>query len=119
MTKTFTFVRTASLALIATGLLSLAPAAQAADGDQAPQAELNIAGTDFSSAKAVDHLIARLHRVALDICLADGQQTTAMSEDQRTCVATAVKTGLAQIESKRQQAMRDTSGRLAAANPTQ
>jgi len=118
MTKIFNLARTASLALIATGFLSIAPAAHAADGDQAPQAELNIAGTDFTSATAVDHLINRLHRVAIDICVPESQQTLAMSNDQRACVAAAVKTGLAQIDSKRQQAMRDSAARLATATPT-
>lgn len=116
MTKTFTLARTASLALIASGLLSLAPAAHAADGEQAPQAEINIAGTDFSSPKAVDHLVARLHRVAIDICEPETLQTLTMSDDQRACIQAAVKSGLAQIESKRQQATRETTARLATAH---
>jgi len=117
MTKTFTLIRTASLAVIATGFVALAPLAHAAEGDQVPQAEMNIAGTDFTSAKAVDHLVSRLHRVAIDLCVPDGQQIGAMTGDQRACVAAAVKTGMAQIDSKRQQALRDSAERLAVANP--
>ena len=117
MTKTFNFVRTASLTVIATGFVALAPLAHAAEGDQIPQAEINIAGTDFTSAKAVDHLVSRLHRVAIDLCVPDRQLIVAMTGDQRACVAAAVKTGLAQIDSKRQQARRDSAERLAAASP--
>ena len=117
MTKTFTLARTASLALIATGFFALAPLAHAADEDQLPQGELNIAGTDFASPKAVDHLIARLHRVAMDICTPNSDQNTVLSNDQRTCIQTAVKSGMAQIEVKRQQAMRETAARVATATP--
>ena len=115
MTKTFTLVRAATLALVATGFVSLAPLAHAADDAPVPQAEINIAGTDFTSAKAVDHLIIRLHHVALDICVPDSDQKSTLGDDQRTCVQTVLKSGLAQIETRRQQAMRDSTARLATA----
>jgi UrcA family protein len=117
MTKTFTFARTATLALVASAVITLAPAAHAADGDQAPQAEMNVAGTDFTSAKAVDHLITRLHRVALDICVQQGDPHALMSDDERACVNAAIKSGLAQIDSKRQEAMRETAVHVATAQP--
>jgi UrcA family protein len=117
MTQTFTLVRSASLAMIATACVMLAPAARAAD-EQVPQGELNIAGTDFTSARAVDHLIARLHRVATDICVTEARAPFT-TDDQRTCIKTAINSGMVQIEARRQQAMRDTATRLAAATPVQ
>lgn len=114
MTKTFTIVRTATLGLIAAGFVAGAVPAMAAT-DPVPQAELNVAGTDFTSAKAVDRLITRLHRIATEICAPDSDARTPMNDDQRTCYDTAVKTAMAQINSKREQAMRETGVHVAAA----
>jgi UrcA family protein len=119
MTQTFSIVRIAALALIASGFVTMVPAAHAAQADQVPQGELNVAGTDFTSAKAVDHLIARLHRVARDICLPDNDAKTLLSDDERKCVNTALASGLAQIETKRQLALREAGVHVAAATPSQ
>ncbi|KUR73376.1 UrcA family protein [Novosphingobium sp. FSW06-99] len=119
MTKTFSIVRTAAATLIASSLFVLAPVAQAAEADQAPQAELNIAATDFTSQKAVDHLIARLHRVALDICAPNLDPKVGLNDDERACLNKALKSGLAQIDSKREEAMRETSVHVATALPVE
>lgn len=119
MTKTFSIVRTATATLIASSLFVMAPVAQAAEADQVPQAELNIATTDFTSQKAVDHLISRLHRVALEICAPDLDPKVGLSDDERTCVNKALKSGLAQIDSKREEARRETSVHVATAQPVE
>jgi UrcA family protein len=113
---TFTLARTAAVAMIASAVVAIAPAAHAASDDKLPQAEINIAGTDFTSPKAVAHLITRLHRVARDICVPDGQTVTPMSSDEATCIDTAIKSGLVQIDTKRQQAMREAKVNVAAAH---
>jgi UrcA family protein len=113
---TFTLARTATVAMIASAFVTLAPVAHAQAVDTLPQAEINIANTDFSSPKAVSHLITRLHRVAIDICMPDSQRVTPMNSDEAKCVDTAIKSGMAQIETKRQQAMRDAKVNVAAAH---
>jgi hypothetical protein len=40
-----------------------------------------------------------------------------MSDDERACVNAAVKSGLAQIDSKRQEAMRESAVHVATAQP--
>jgi|GEM_PF-1202381 len=117
MTKTSTILRTSVLAMIATGFFAIATPGYAADDDQVPHGEINVAGIDFASAKAVNHLITRLHRVALDICAPDASNRSAMTYDERKCVDAAVKTGMLQIDNKRQEALRASSVHVATAQP--
>lgn len=114
MTKTFQIVRTTTLALIACGCIAGATPAFAAE-DQAPQAQLNTAGVDFTSAKAVNRLINRLHRIATDMCAPNHDAKTLMSDDERKCFDVAVQSGMTQIDSKRQEAMRGTPVHVAVA----
>ena len=117
MTHFTTIARTGTLIAIASSLLALTAPAFAApiDEDALPQATLNVAGTDFTSAKAVDHLKARVRRTALEICVPDGDTRMPMATDQRQCYNTAIRNGLAQIESKQQLAMRKTTVNVASA----
>jgi len=116
MTRIATIARTASFALIGAAFIALTPAAHA--DEQLPQAEMTIAGTDFTSPAAVNRLIARLHRVANAICETE-VRAPFTTDDQRTCIATAMKSGMAQIEAHRQLALREAATRLAAATPAQ
>lgn len=117
MTKTLPIAPTATLALIAAGFMAATPVAQAAEQENLPSAEIRVVNSDFTSAEAVAHLIKRVQRVALNLCLADGHYEVRMNSDERACYDAAVKTSLAQIETKRQQAMRDGAVHMAAARP--
>ena len=116
MTKTFSIVRAATLAMIASGFVALAPVAHAAD-DPLPSASIDITRIDFTSPKAVDHVTRLVRNRALEICLGDARYEAGMNRQERDCFDTALKSGLAQIESKRQQALRETSVHMADANP--
>ncbi len=105
------------LCTIASGFLAMTPPAFAADDDNIPQARLNVAGTDFTSAKAIAELKSRIRRTALDICTTRSDGKTLMSPDQRKCYDTAMHTGLAQIEGRQLAALRQTTTNIAAAQP--
>lgn len=107
--------RTGALLALASGLLAFAAPAFAQNDDVVPQSKLNVASTDFTSAKAVDHLKARVRRVAFQICVPDGQSLAPIPADQRKCINTAMHNGMAQIDSKQQQAMRATTVNMASA----
>jgi UrcA family protein len=110
------FARTGALIALASGLLAItAPAFAAQNDDVLPQGTLNVAGTDFTSAKAVDHLKARVRRIAFEICVPNGNSSFAMAPDERKCYDTALNSGLTQIASKQQQALRATTVNMASA----
>ncbi len=115
MTPSITIARPA-LFTVAAGLFALtAPAVAAPVDDALPQGTLNIAGTDFTSAKAVDHLKARVRRMAYQICVPDGSSRLPIPTDQSKCVDTAISNGLAQIAGKQEQALRAITVTVAAA----
>ena len=105
---------------LASGFLTLTPPAFAAN--DVPQAMLNAAGIDFSSAKAVTHVQNQVRRIALQICAPDWDYQGPLAPDRRKCIDTAVHNGFAQIASKRMDALRRTTVDMAAAqleeNPT-
>ncbi len=108
--------RTSVLIALASSLLAItAPAFAAQNDDALPQGTLNVAGTDFTSAKAVDHLKARVRHVAFAICVPNGNSAFAMAPDERKCYDTALNSGLTQIASKQQQALRATTVNMASA----
>lgn len=112
MTTTTSFARTSVIAF-ASGLIALAtPAFAAAADDALPQTAVNVAHTDFTSAKAIGHLKAQVRRAAFKICVPDGNVMT-MPADQRKCYETAVNGGLAQIASRQEQALRSTTVNVA------
>jgi UrcA family protein len=109
------FARTTVLLAVASGLLAMTAPAFAQSDDAVPQGKLNVAGTDFTSAKAVDHLKARVRRLAFEICVPNGNSAITMAADERKCYETAVNNGLAEIASKQQQALRATTVDVASA----
>lgn len=110
------FARTGALIALASGLLAItAPAFAAQNDDVLPQGTLNVAGTDFTSAKAVAHLKTRVRHIAFAICVPSGNNMVAMAPDERKCYDTALNSGLAQIASKQQQALRGTTVDMASA----
>ncbi len=115
MTNTTKFARTSVLIALASSLLAITAPAFAASDDAVPQGTLNVAGTDFTSAKAVDHLKARVRRIAFEICVPNGNSSFAMAPDERKCYDTALNSGLTQIASKQQQALRATTVNMASA----
>lgn len=117
MTMISKLIRTSALTLVASGFALLAVPAHATEADQAPQGELKVTGIDFSSAKEVDRVIARLHRVALDICVPGGSFQDMMKSNARDCYDKAIKTGMVQIRSRQQEAMRASGVHVAAAQP--
>lgn len=112
MIRLNTVVRTGILAGLALGCIALSAPAFAAESD-VPQAAISVRGVDFNSPRAVAHLKGQLSRVAMDICAPNLDGRLLMSTDERTCYETARKDGLAQIDSREQQAMRDHAVRLA------
>ncbi len=108
--------RAGILITLASGFLALTSPAFAAADDDVPQATLNVAGTDFTSDKAIAHLTNRIRHTARQICSPDWDGKS-LSPDERKCYDTAMKTGLAQIESKRMAALRRTSPAMASAQP--
>ena len=117
MTKTFSNVRIAAVALLVSGFVAVAPAAHAADEGTLPSFQLKISATDFSSPTSVDHLVRRVRHLALNVCTEDSPYQQGLNAEQRTCYDTAVKNGLAQIEARQQEAMRATSVHMASAQP--
>jgi UrcA family protein len=117
MTRLTNLARASVLLALASSALALTPAAFAAADDDLPQARLNITGTDLTSAKSVAHLKSRVRHTAFDICAPDWDGKSLMSMDQRKCYDTALQNGMAQIESKRLEALRKTSPDMASAQP--
>jgi UrcA family protein len=116
MTNTTKFARTSALIALASSLLAItAPAFAASNDDPLPQGTVNIAGTDFTSVKAVDHLKARVRRVAFEICVPNASGAVIMAPDERKCYETALTNGLTQIASKQQEALRATTVNMASA----
>ncbi len=107
--------RTGLFLTIAASFLAMTPPAFAADDDAVPQSVLNVAHTDFTSAKSVAQLKQHVRHVAYGICTADSDGRALMSTDQRKCYETAMRSGLAQIETKRVAALRQSSPALASA----
>lgn len=116
MTHFTMIARTTTLLAVASGLLAVtAPAFAAPTEDALPQGKLNVAGTDFTSVKAVNHLKARVRRIAFEICVPDGNRSVVLATDQQKCYDTAIQNGLAQIASKQEQAQRATTVNMASA----
>ncbi len=115
MNHLIAIARTATFAgLVATGLALSAPAF-AADSDAPPQGTLTLHGADLTSPRAVAQLKRQLHHVAMTICTPNSGGRIFMSHDEQKCYDTAVNDGLAQINNRQQQALRDRTVRLAAA----
>ena len=105
-------LKIARTAAIAASLALTAPAF-AAETDSPPQATVALHGADLTSPRAVAQLKHRLHRVAMDICTPHASGSIFLSRDERECYDTAMHSGLAQIDSRQQQAIRDRAVRLA------
>ena len=117
----FGFAPALALAAFASAALTLTPPAFASTqpaltDDGVPQATLNVAGVDFTSAKAVAHVKNQVRRTARAICAPDSDGTP-LTTDQRKCIDTALHTGFAQVDSKNMAALRRTSTDVAAAQP--
>jgi UrcA family protein len=106
--------RAAALAGVMTGCIVWSAAAFAADSDALPQGIVAVHGADFTSPRAVAHLKRQVERVATNICLDQPADLGFVSRDERACYDTAVNDGLAQINRRQQQALRDRPVRLAA-----
>jgi UrcA family protein len=103
---------------ISAGFLALTPAAfAAADDDALPQARLDVAGADFTSLKSVAHLKNKVRHAAFEICSPDWDGRRLMTTDETRCYNTALHSGLAQIESRRRDALCQTPVNMAAAQP--
>jgi UrcA family protein len=105
--------RATAFAGLMTGCIVWSAAAFAADSDAPPQGRITVREVDFTSARAVAHLKQRLRHVAMDACMPNAGGRIVMTRDEQACYDTALKDGLAQIESRRQQALRERSVRLA------
>lgn len=116
MTRFITIARTSTLIAVASSLLAMtAPAFAAPSDDSLPQGTLNVAGIDFTSPKAVAHLKARVRHLAFDICVPDGDARQPLTTDRRECLATAIRNGLAAVDTKQELAMRNKPVDVAAA----
>ncbi len=113
MIRLFHIARTTAVAGLVFGSIALSAPALAADGDALPHGALVISGTDFTSPDAVARLKRKLNRIAKDICGAQSSGGIIMSRSEQACYDTAVTDGLAQIDSRQQQAIRDRTVRLA------
>lgn len=104
--------------MLAVVSVSMGPRAFAAAGDDLPpQARLNIAGTDFTSLKAVAHLKSRVNRTAIEVCASDWDRKRMMTSEESRCYDKALNNGMAQIEFRRQDALRKTTVNMAVAQP--
>jgi UrcA family protein len=117
MSHLTTLARAAAFAGLVSGCVALSAPAFAQDADALPQGALVIRGVDFTSPKAVAHLKRRLDHLAMNICTPQSSGHTFLSHDEQACYDTALKNGLAQIDSHQEQAMRDQAQKLAVANP--
>ena len=113
-----TSARLSLVAALAAGCFAMSTPATAADLDAAPQGALFIHGVDFSSPRAVARLKRQLQRVATQICVPDSgsRMLTPRTSDEQVCYTTAMKDGLAQIDSRAEQAMRVQASTLAVSN---
>ncbi len=117
MTTISTIVRTGALAVIASGFVAVSTPALAADPDALPQGEIKVSTTDFTSQASVDRLVKRLHRLAYTICAPDHFGNGVTNDSERDCYKAAVRTGMAQIEAKREMALRASGVHVATADP--
>ncbi len=116
MIRTANFAKIAALSLAALAATNAMPAAAQGTVIDTPHAEMDIAQVDFTSPKAVKSLKAQMRRVAAKICTPFGDGTIHMATDEMHCYNTAVKAGLAQIETHRQLAMARAAQTVVAAN---
>ncbi len=114
MIRLNTLARTSILAGLVTGGLALSAPAFAADDDAPPHAAMSVKGVDFTSPHAIEHLKHQLKRVAQGICMPNTSGHVLYSPDELACYAAAVKNGMAQIDSREQEAVRDHTIRFAA-----
>ena len=107
---------TATLLVISLVCITLTPAAfAAADEDPVPQVRLSAAGTDFTSPASIAHLRSRLRHAAIAICTPNWDGRRMLATDERQCYDTALTNGMAQVESRHQEALRKTTVNMAAA----
>ncbi len=66
---------------------------------------------------SVDRLVKRLHRLAYTICAPDHFGNGVTNDSERDCYKAAVRTGMAQIEAKREMALRASGVHVATADP--
>ena len=111
---TKTTIRSIALGMIASGIAIAATPACAQDA--VPQGELHIERTDFTSKASVDDLVKRLHRVAMNICAPDRFADTSVAASEHECYDNAVRNGMAQINAKREMALRNAPVHVAAVN---
>ena len=118
MTRFIKLSHASALLLGAAGCIALTPSAFAASSDDpVPQTRLSVAGTDFTSQSSVAHLKIRLRHAAIAVCAPDWDGRQLLAVDERRCYDKAVDNGLAQVESKQQDAMRKATVNMADAQP--
>jgi len=83
--------------------------AASVDDEAAPQAQINVANTDFSSAAAVKKLQSAVRTSARHMCFEDTNRLP--SQDESACYNAAIQSGLAQIEER-------TNGKLSSQSIT-
>lgn len=109
--------RATAFAGLISGCVAMSAPAFAAEDGVLPQGTLSLRGADFTSAPAVARLKRHLRHVAMDICTANAGNPRFMDPSEQACYDTALKDGLAQIDSRQQQAQqqigRDPTVRLA------
>lgn len=116
MIATTNFAKTVALSLAAMAAIGAMPAAAQDTRSIVPQADLDVAHVDFTSPKAVKGLQLRLRRLARKICTPFSDGSGRMTADELHCYNTAMKGGLAQIESHRQLALARAQQTIVAAN---
>jgi len=116
MNRTANFAKTIALSLAAAATIGAVPAAAQTATTDIPQAQLDVGHVDFTSPQAVKALHAQLRRLAARICTPYGDGTMHMATDEMHCYNTAVKAGLAQIETRRQLALARTQQTTVAIN---
>ncbi|NMN03676.1 MULTISPECIES: UrcA family protein [unclassified Novosphingobium] len=105
MIRTANFAKTVALSLAAVAAINAMPAAAQNATTDIPHADLDVAHIDFTSPKAVKALQMRLRRLATKICTPFTDGSGHMTSDEMHCFNTAMKGGLAQIETHRQLAL--------------
>ena len=110
------FAKTVALSLAAAATFGAMPAAAQDTAADVPHADLDIAHVDFTSPKAVNALKVQLRRLATEICTPFSDGTGRMSSDEMHCYNTAMKGGLAAIDSHRQLALAHARPTTVAAN---
>ena len=72
--------------------------AASVDDETAPQAQINVANTDFSSVVAVRKLESAVRTSARRMCFEDTNRLP--NQDENACYSAAIQSGLAQIEAR-------------------